>query len=153
MSKLPINRHFDCMKRCQRAKHGIPDCDFKLQPCEMLAEIERGAADRRGTYSGQRRQLSDRRQRDTVRLSINVSPSHLPALEKYFLFLQAALDRGINKLRHSAGRGSIEAINGCADMRSAQRYIENLLAVAAVAREHQFSNEPKEGNDHGKSKG
>ena len=38
ISALPVDRHFDCMKKCQRTKYGLPDCGMKLSRCELMLE-------------------------------------------------------------------------------------------------------------------
>lgn len=76
-----------------------------------------------------------------VKLTLEVNPAHLEALERYFIMLDASLGKGIDGLRLKAASGHKEAMQTVDEMRATQRYIGDLCRAIAFARETHFSQE------------
>lgn len=107
--------------------------------------------ERRKTYSGQRRQLFDRR-RKNVRLSISVDPSHLEALDGALVLLDELLAGHIDARRLKAASGDREAMHAIDRMRATQRYIGELSGGISAAQEFISSQETNEGKDNAEAK-
>lgn len=119
-------------------------CTSLIAAHERRAYQRRVMSERRGTYSGQRRQLYTRRKTESVRLSINVDPRHLEALDRYLVLLDTAIGKNIGSLRLKAACGNMEAMWTIDEMRATQRIIGELSTAISVAQEFYFSKDQQQ---------
>lgn len=76
-----------------------------------------------------------------VNLTLEVNPAHLDALDNALVMLDAALQRGIDKIAMKAAGGNIAAGRKVDEYRAVRRYVGELSSAIAFAREITFSNE------------
>jgi hypothetical protein len=150
---LPISRHFDCMKRCKHAAVSSfgRECAGACQALRAHCERQR---DRR-TFAGRAwqraatgasflgkaepRTQGERRRSGPVRLTLEVNPAHLAALESFLIGADMATHEQIRALSPAAARGKLAATRAVDEMRTVQRYIRELTGAIQVAREFHFS--------------